>query len=153
MYQTSQPLAGVKVYLFSPSGSYLGQHQLTDSDGQVVFSLPDQNYRVRVDYLGHQYWSEDFRSRDATLTINRGVAKIHIHRSGNHVAGAKVYLFTEGGSYLGWNEITGPAGIAEFMLPDRPYKFRVDLNGNQYWVPVVQIRAGEASTVDVDLDR
>ena len=153
MYQTNQPLPGLKVYLFSPSGSYLGQHQLTDSNGQAAFSLPDQSYRVRVDYFGHQYWSEDFQSHDTTVTINRGVAKIHIHRSGSHVAGAKVYLFNEGGSYLGWNEITGPSGIAEFLLPDQAFKFRVDANGRQYWVPVVHIRPGEASTVDVDLDR
>ena len=153
MYQTNQPLPGLKAYLFSPSESYLGQHQLTDSNGQVAFSLPDQNYRVRIDYLGYQYWSEDFRSRDATVTINQGLVKVHVHHSGNHVAGAKVYLFAESGVYLGWNEITGPAGVVEFMLPHQAFKFRVDVSGNQYWVPVVQIHAGEASTVDVDLDR
>jgi hypothetical protein len=148
----AEPIEGIKVYLFSPTGSYLGRHQLTDSSGQVAFNLPDQNYRVRVDYLGHQFWSEDFRSRDAAVSIQQGLADIHVQRSGYDVAGAKVYLFDESGSYLGWNEVTNASGRTEFMLPDQAFKFRIDQNGEQHWTPVIQIHAGEASVVDIDLD-
>ena len=153
VYQTSEPLAGVKVYLFSPSGSYLGQHRITDSNGQVVFSLPDQSYRVRVDYLGHQFWSEDFRSQDPTLTIGQGLIEIQARRSGVAVAGARVYLFDEDGSYLGWNETTSASGHAEFRLPDHAFKFRIDENGRQHWTPVIQVHAAEKSVVEVDLDQ
>jgi hypothetical protein len=153
VYQTSQPLAGLKVYLFTPSSSYLGQHQLTDSDGQVAFSLPDQTYRVRVDYRGHQFWSEDFRSGDAVVTIQQGLAEIHVQRSGNDVAGAKVYLFDESGSYLGWNETTNASGRTELTLPDRTFKFRIDENGGQHWTPVIQILAGEESVVEVETEQ
>jgi hypothetical protein len=152
VYQTSEPLTGLKAYLFSPSGSYLGQHQLTDGNGQVAFSLPDQDYRVRVDYLGHQFWSEDFRSQDPTVTISHGLIKIHAHRSGVAVIGARVYLFDEDGSYLGWNETSSASGNAEFMLPNHAFKFRIDENGEQHWTPVVQVHAGEESLVEVDLD-
>jgi hypothetical protein len=147
----SAPIEGSRVYLFSPTDTYLGQHQLTDSDGQVTFSLPDQNYRVRVDYLGHQFWSEDFQLRDATVTIQQGLAVFHVQRSGNDVAGAKVYLFDADGAYLGWNETTNPSGKADFMVPDLTFKFRIDANGEQHWTPLIQIRAGEVSSVDVDL--
>jgi hypothetical protein len=153
VYQTTQPLAGLKVYLFTPSGSYLGQRLLTDNDGQVAFSLPDQTYRVRVDYRGHQFWSEDFRSRDATVTIQQGLAEIHVHRSGKDVAGAKVYLFDESGSYLGWNETTNASGRTELTLPDRTFKFRIDENGGQHWTPVIQILAGEESVVEVETEQ
>jgi len=147
------PIEGIKVYLFSPTDTYLGQHQLTGINGQVAFSLPDHNYRVRVDYLGHQFWSEDFRSQDTTVTINQGMAEIHARRSAYDVAGAKVYLFSEGGSYLGWNETTNASGRAEFILPDRAFKFRLDENGEQHWTPLIQIHAGGVSTVEVDMDQ
>ena len=153
VFQTSEPLAGLKVYLFTPSGSYLGQHQLTGSDGQVAFSLPDQSYRVRVDYLGHQFWSEDFRSQDSTVIINQGLMEIHARRSGVDVAGARIYLFDESGSYLGWNQTTNPSGNAEFMLPDCAFKFRIDENGEQHWTPLIQVHAGEESVVEVDMDQ
>ena len=146
------PIEGIKVYLFSPTDTYLGQHQLTDGNGRVAFSLPDHDYQVRVDYLGHQFWSGDFRSQDTTVTINQGMAEIHARRSANDVAGAKVYLFSEGGSYLGWNETTNGSGRAEFLLPDHAFKFRLDENGEQHWTPLIQIHAGEVSTVEVDLD-
>jgi len=149
----SVPIEGIKVYLFSPTDTYLGQHQITGSDGQVVFSLPDQNFRVRVDYLGHQFWSEDFRSQDSTVTINRGLMEIHALRSGVDVAGARVYLFHEDGSYLGWNETTNPSGKAVFMLPDHAFKFRIDENGEQHWTPLIQVHAGEESVVEVDMDQ
>jgi hypothetical protein len=146
------PIEGIKVYLFSPTDTYLGLNQVTDSNGQVAFSLPDHNYRVRVDYLGHQFWSEDFRSQDTTVTINQGMAEIHARRSAYDVTGAKVFLFSEGGSYLGWNETTTASGRAEFILPDRAFKFRLDENGEQHWTPLIQINAGEVGTVEVDLD-
>jgi hypothetical protein len=153
VYQTSEPLAELKVYLFTPSGSYLGKQKLSGFNGQVAFSLPDQSYRVRVDYLGHQFWSEDFRSRDVTVTIQQGLAEIHAQRSGMDMAGARVYLFDEDGSYLGWNETTNVSGHAEFILPDRAFKFRLDENGEQHWTPIIQVHAGETSTVEVDLDQ
>jgi hypothetical protein len=153
VYPTSEPLAELKVYLFTPSGSYLGKQKLSGFNGQVAFSLPDQSYRVRVDYLGHQFWSEDFRSRDVTVTIQQGLAEIHAQRSGMDMAGARVYLFDEDGSYLGWNETTNVSGHAEFILPDRAFKFRLDENGEQHWTPIIQVHAGETSTVEVDLDQ
>jgi len=147
------PIEGIKVYLFSPLDIYLGQYQLTDSSGRVVFSLPDQTYRVRVDYLGHQFWSEEFRSQDSTMIIQQGLVEIHARRAGVAVAAARVYLFDEDGSYLGWNETTTPSGNAGFMLPDQAFKFRIDETGQQHWTPVIQVHAGEERVVEVDFDR
>jgi hypothetical protein len=146
------PVEGIKVYLFSPTDTYLGQFKFTDAHGKATFDLPQKSYKVRADYLGQQFWSEDFRSQDVTVTIQQGLAEIHAQRSGNDVAGAKVYLFNETGSYLGWNEITDPSGIAEFVLPDRAFKFRIDENGEQHWTPLIQLHAGEQRMIDFDLD-
>jgi YD repeat-containing protein len=59
---TSTPLSGLNVYLFTPSGSYLGKSQTTDGNGRVSFSLPDKDYKVRVDYLGAQHFSAVFNA-------------------------------------------------------------------------------------------
>jgi hypothetical protein len=146
------PIDGIKIYLFSPTGTYLGQSKFTDSFGKTTFDLPHKNYKVRADYLGQQFWSEDFLSQDAMVTIQQGSAKIHTQRSGTDLAGAKIYLFNETGSYLEWNEITNLTGIAEFVLPDRAFKFRIDENGEQHWTPLIQIHAGAESLVDFDFD-
>ena len=151
-YQVIQPIQGVKVYLFSPSGSYLGQVRMTDGDGRVVFSLPDREYKVRSDYLGEPFWSNVFRAQDATVTVNQGQAEIHVHRSAADVENAKVYLFSQKGAYLGQYEYTDQTGRARFLLPDRAYKFRVDEGADQVWTPVISIQAGEINKEEVGLD-
>jgi hypothetical protein len=152
VYQSPEPLEGLKVYLFNPSGSYLGKYLITDSLGQAAFHLPHQPYVVRVDYLGRQFWSDPFTARDTTVTIPRGLAQVRVTRSGADVAGAKVYLFSEGGSYLGWYRITDLAGIGEFIIPSGFYKFRVDEGGHQYWTPVTELAAGRVSMLKVSIE-
>ncbi len=152
LYQSHEPLEGLKVYLFNPSGSYLGKYLITDSQGQAVFNLPHQPYMVRVDYLGRQFWPDPFTAQDTAVTIPRGLAQIHVNRAGANVTGAKVYLFSEAGSYLGWLRITDSAGIGEFIIPSGPCKFRVDEGGRQYWTPVTDIVAGEVSVLEVNIN-
>jgi len=125
---------------------------VTDINGQVVFNLPDQEYKVRADYLGQQFWSQVFQSQNTTVAISRGLADIHVHRSGNDIAGAKVYLFSESDSYLGWYQTTDALGKTEFLLPDRWFKFRVDEGADQVWSPAIEIVPGEVNSVQVDLD-
>jgi hypothetical protein len=45
-------LAGLKTYLFSAQGAYLGISKTTDSSGQSIFVLPDMNYKIRLGRLG-----------------------------------------------------------------------------------------------------
>ena len=52
IYGTANPIEGVKVYLFTPSGSYLGQYSGNQCGWTDTLYLPDQPYKVRVDYLG-----------------------------------------------------------------------------------------------------
>jgi hypothetical protein len=152
LYETYEPVSGVNVYLFTPSGSYLSQYQITDEAGQVAFNLPQMEYKVRIDYLSQQFWSEVFQSADTTVTINHGLVDIHVHRSGASVEGAKVSLFTEGGSYLGWYETTDLTGKVEFLLPDLSFKFRADEGSDQVFSPVINIIPGEINSVEIDLD-
>ncbi len=50
---------GVKVYLFSASGTYLGRYQETDTAGSVSFDLPvGSSFQFRADILANRYWSD-----------------------------------------------------------------------------------------------
>jgi hypothetical protein len=99
--QGSPPLPGLKVYLFTETGSYQAQSRITDENGQAVFNLPGQPYKVRVDYLGKQFWSEVFVSRNTTVNIPMGDAEVTVTGAGVALSGVKVYVFSATGSYLG----------------------------------------------------
>ena len=150
VYQGSQPITGMNVYLFTPTGSYQGKTQATNSSGQVSFSLPDKGYKVRADYLGAQFWSDVFQCQDTTVTIPHGVAQIIVTQSGNPVAGAAVYPFSGSGSYLGLTASTNTEGKAEFLLPNRSYKFRVDVGGVQHWSATEDITEGQVNLIEVN---
>ncbi|MGA8241866.1 MAG: chitobiase/beta-hexosaminidase C-terminal domain-containing protein [Desulfobacterales bacterium] len=152
LYLSTAPLEGLKVYLFTPAGAYLGQHAVTDGSGQVHFSLPDQDYQVRIDTLGNQFWSDVFQQAGTTMTIPQGQVIVRALRSGAALQGAKVYLFSESGVYLGWIESTAADGRAEFVLPSRTFKFRVNEGADQVWSDVVTVQAGASVEATVNLD-
>ena len=151
-YLSTAPLEGLKVYLFTPAGAYLGQHAVTDGNGQVHFSLPNQDYRVRVDTHGNQFWSDVFQQAGTTVFITQGQAIVQALRAGAAVQGAKIYIFGDSGVYLGWVETTEADGRAKFILPSRAFKFRVNEGADQVWSEVVAVPAGASIEATVDLD-
>jgi hypothetical protein len=150
-YLTHEPIQGVKVYLYTSGGSYLGTSLTTDAAGQVHFTLPEREYKVRVDYLGNQFWSDVFRSQDTTVTVNEGLARVQVQQAAVALPGVKVYLFSSGGSYLGSSKTTDANGEVEFLLPDRSFKFRADTGGEQYWSPVVAVTPWQENPVEIDV--
>lgn len=149
----SDPLADVKLYLFSSADSYMGLSRTTDTNGQALFSLPDRQYKVRADYLGNQYWSALFQSQDMSLEILQGAVDLHVHRSGTDAEGVRTYLFNASGSYLGRYNVTDVNGWTAFILPEGIYRFRVDADGIQHWSPDVTVAADQTGSVEVDLDQ
>lgn len=89
----------------------------TDDQGQVSFDLADGEYKFRADYLGYQFWSEEFVWTNTAVTIENDIAQIHVHRSGSAIVGARVYLFKGSGGYLGRYADTDDQSYAEFQLP------------------------------------
>ena len=157
LYQTqAEPIEGVRAYLFTESGAYQGIYANTDSQGQAVFSLPVQSYKVRADYLGHQFWSDPFVQSDTSITIDHGRAVLHVTKGGLDVVDAPVYLFTSSGSYLSRSERTDENGTVSFDLPIREYKFRggggVDYDGAQQWSDVITLIPHEENSIELDLD-
>jgi len=145
------PLEGVNTYLFKPTSAYMGLTQTTDIAGLATYNLPDQEYRVRADFLGHQFWSDVFQWQNTTLSINRGTVELHIHLGGTDIVGATVYLFSESGAYLGLSGVTDENGNVSFLLPDRLYKFRIDHDGSQYWSDSITATGGTTTPIYIDL--
>jgi hypothetical protein len=147
------PVQNVPIYLFNPSGSYLGKSQTTNSSGEAFFNLPQKDYKARADYLGDQFWSGNFSWQDAAITIAEGTAAVHVYKSSGDVAGCKVYLFSDTGSYLGQYRTTDSSGMASFVLPgNKEFKFRADVGGVQYMSEVYAITAGVTTNVDMNLN-
>ena len=145
------PLTGVKVYLFTAGGSYMGQNQTTDGNGEVIFSLPAREYKFRADYLNQEYWSEIINQADTTITIYHGLAAVNVNDGGNPLGGVNVYVFNSGGSYLGIHDQTDSAGDVSFELPAGEYKFRADYNGTQYWSEIETIVADQTTNINIDI--
>ena len=58
------------------------------------------------------------------------------------VSGAKVYAFSEAGSYVGMNATTDSNGTAMFdssFFESGNYKFRIDYLGNQFWSDIISL--------------
>ena len=80
---TGKPLVGVKCYLFNASGSYLGKYGTTSDSGEVSYDISNGSYKIRIDCLGYQFWTDVFNipeplslthtvsHHDVTITVQR----------------------------------------------------------------------------------
>ena len=135
------PMEGIKVYLFSAAGAYLGRYKNTDSNGEVLFYLPlDMNVKFRADYLGYQFWSNDavvYIDLQVNLDIPHQSVEITVEglfkTESEPIAGIRVYLFTAAGSYQGQYRTTDINGQVSFDLPEQTYKLRADYLGQRFW--------------------
>ncbi len=144
-----RPMQGVKLYLFTASGAYQGQSQVTDINGQVIFNLPERSYKVRADYLGQQFWSEASAWQNKTVPIPLGDSEVMVTGSGIPLGGVKVFVFSAAGSYLGKSGTTDAAGKVVFTLPAGSYKYRADYQGSQYWSGLEPLIAGGTKPVTI----
>ncbi|MEJ2750652.1 MAG: hypothetical protein P8183_22510, partial [Anaerolineae bacterium] len=64
-----RPVKNVWVYAFTGDTAYFGQHGKTDKQGQVVFDLPRGDFKFRVDYDHHSYWSSIVNAHEGSTTI------------------------------------------------------------------------------------
>ena len=152
VFDQNDPLPGVKVNLFSPSGTYLNQNATTDDDGLVSFLLPEQDYKLRVDFFGRQFWSAVFNGGDASgvyIDIPMADARITVTGSGAPVPGIDVYVFTPEKSYLNLSGATGDDGTVVFRIPAGDCEFRADRQGSQYWSGTTTLAAGQSNIVEI----
>ena len=148
---TAQGLAGLKVYLYSPTDSYLGVSRTTDADGKVVFDLPQKDYKVRVDYLGSRYYSGLLNWQNVSVAIPMTDAALTVTGGGFPQEGKILYVYSEAGTYLGLSQSTDSDGNVTFRLPAGTYNFRVDHQGSQFWSGLQVIETGCANTIVISV--
>ena len=147
--ETAEPLSGIKIYLFTPAGSYLGKSLVTDESGQARFHLPRQPYKIRADFLGQQYWSDVFTWTDPSIPIPMADVELTITGGGFPAQGQAVYVFSASGSYLGIRQTTDSDGKVFLRLPESEYKFRADYQGSQYWSAAQWVTADQPNSVTI----
>jgi hypothetical protein len=149
-YQSTQnPVQGANVYLFTSSGTYMGQTRATDANGQVSFNLPQNSYKVRVDFMSQQFWSGDFIWQNSSVNIPMADAEVTVTGIGQPIENANVYLFTGTGTYLGISKATDSSGKTVFRTPSGPHKFRADYMASQYWSNVEILIADQINPVSI----
>jgi hypothetical protein len=146
------PLNGRRIHLFTPENRSLGRYSTSDAEGRAVLSLPDQEYKMRADYLGLHYWSPVLRSQNGEIDVAMGAAELHLRRAGADLAGVRVYLFSTAGSYLGSYLVTDGGGWVNFIVPAGDYRFRIDALGVQHWTEDVHVSPDMITPLDVELD-
>ncbi len=145
--QTS--VAGARVHVFTEDGAYARLVEVTGEDGRAVFSLPQQSYCFRVDYLQQQFWSEPVTGQDVSVDLPMAGAQITVTGSGLPQEGIRVYAFTGAGSYLGIAAGTDEEGCVSFLLPEGVYRFRADYQNDQFWSEDAALAADQVHPVRV----
>jgi hypothetical protein len=133
---TGIPQAGLKVWAFNGT-TYSGYGSTTDAQGHATLTLPQGNYRFRVDYPGYQFWSGTVNHcavpgcTAVTVTLNLAVT-ITVQNGTFVEPGVNVWAFN-GSTYAGVGGTTNAQGQVTLTLPLGSYRFRVDKPGYQFW--------------------
>jgi len=150
------PARGVRVYLFSGSGSYLGLYESTDTNGKVSFELPvGRDFKFRADILGNQYWSavttvSGGGVNNVSVDAGGGLLQVTVEKGpGIPMEGIATYLFNTSGAYLGLSQVTTASGLAEFSVPEGEYKVRADYLGSQFWSQEVLVTEDTSISLDI----
>ena len=113
---------------------------LPDSSGQVTLTLPEGNYRFRSDLNGGQFFSgvnnhctvPECTMAVITVPQYESVTVTVADANGLPQPGLPVYAF-DGATYTGYNSTTDGNGQVALLLKEGNYRFRADLNGQQYF--------------------
>ncbi len=133
---TGVPQAGLKVWAFDGT-TWSGYGSTTDAQGHATLTLPQGNYRFRVDYPSYQFWSGTVNHcavpgcTAVTVTLNLAVT-ITVHNGTFVEPGVNVWAFN-GSTYAGVGGTTNAEGQVTLTLPLGSYRFRIDKPGYQFW--------------------
>ena len=154
VFDHDDPIPGVKVYLFSPSGSYLERNETTDADGLVSFLLPEKDFKLRADCFDMRFWSAVFNGGDPTevsIDIPMADARIEVSGAGVPLESVPVHVFSSSDTYLNMEGSTDENGRTTFRLPaDGLYRFRATRLGNHYWNKDQPLAAGQVVDLAID---
>jgi RHS repeat-associated protein len=137
------PLSTISCTLFTPEGQRLNVQGRTDDHGEMVFRVPERNYRVRGEYLGQEYWSADTTWQDVDVSIAAGQVKVLVMSHGEPLAGVPVHACSLGGVATGLSDETDDTGSVRFTLPAGGYRFLAMHADEQFWSGAVSVTADQ----------
>jgi RHS repeat-associated protein len=135
--ERGDPMPDLPVYVFDDT-TYTGYHETTDENGEASITLPEGNYRFRVDVDGTQFWSGDENHcaiagcTSVLMTIPDPVLVVVQDTGGAPMEGLPVYVFDDS-TYTGEHGTTDANGEVSLRLAEGNNRFRSDLNGTQFW--------------------
>ena len=148
-------ISGVRIHLFTESGSYAQKYSDTDANGIATFTgIGEANYKFRASYLSKYYWSTVFLATDGlNFDFNIGGGIVYLHAfdgSGTDITGASVYLFTSSGSYTGfYTDLDGSGMLSCPRIGDGTFKWRLSYLGKYFWSP--EFDAINGSTLEFNI--
>jgi len=148
---TTDPRVDLPVYLYTTAGGYLNVSARTDEQGRVTLSLPERDYKVRVDYRSYSSWSEPIQGTEATVVIPEAIAEVSVIRGLEPLPGAPVYLFSPAGQYLNISAVSDALGKVAFRLPAESFLFRADDLGDQFFSAAEPLEASRVNPVSIAL--
>ena len=131
-------MANLNVYAFDGT-TYKNFSAKTNTNGEVIFTLPAGSYRFRADFNSTQFWSGTANHcslpgcESAEVTVTKPLTVAVLNPDGSAAAAnINVYAF-DGATYKNFSAVTNANGQAVFTLPQGNYRFRADYNNVQYW--------------------
>jgi hypothetical protein len=132
-----QPESGLTVQAYDGS-TYAGYSAVTNSQGQVTYTLPVGNYHFRAVKNGTAFWSGASNHctvpgcSSAGITTTLTVTVTVLNLGGQPEAGLSVQVFT-GSTYVGYSATTNAQGQVSFTMPAGNYRFRVSKNNRFFY--------------------
>lgn len=125
---------GLNVYVFD-GVAYANKTAVTDSNGEVSFSLLAGNYRFRIDKDGTQYFTDSGNhcavpGCDSVAFDIPAAVTVSVTEAGSPIQGLNVYAF-DGTTYANKTAVTNANGEAVLALLAGNYRFRIDKDGTQ----------------------
>lgn len=131
------PQVGLAVDVFDGE-TFTGFSGTTDSNGQVLLTLPDGNYRFVTNLNGVAFESSDENhcavpgcdQAEILVTVPMTVTVLDTDQLPQE--GLEVQVF-DGETFTGYTGITDSSGVVVFTLLIGNYRFRAERNGTLFW--------------------
>ncbi len=135
------PLAGVPARLYRESRIHTGKTGLTDHNGEVIFQVPEEDYRVEVERLGYRFPSDLLAvNGDTSYNLIIPHRDITLRIFGNHandllpLQGITLRLLNSKGTYAGVSKTSDDSGELKLTLTEMDYRAAVTFMGRQLFI-------------------
>ena len=146
---------GVEVDFYYSNNAFIGKPtMITNSEGKVQIALRIGEYKVRANYMGDRYWSEDFyHPKTSRVTIQVGalgpIMTVHVVNDLGGIPGLTVFAFDGLNRYAGAYATTDGLGDAYLNIDPGTYVFKVFYLNYNYSSGVVEYPTVNETTINI----